>query len=77
MSGWPVVSGRAVIKVLSKVGFEPSHQKGSHVVLRRIKSPHRRLTVPEHHEIAKGTLSAIARESGLGPERLKHLLAAA
>ncbi len=76
MSGWPVVSGREVIKALAEAGFEPSHQKGSHVVLRRRWPPHRRLTVPEHHEMAKGTLAAIAREAGLGNDRLKHLLAA-
>ncbi|MCB2225344.1 MAG: type II toxin-antitoxin system HicA family toxin [Desulfarculaceae bacterium] len=77
MSGWPVVSGREVVKALGRAGFELSHQKGSHMVLRRAAPPHRRLTVPDHDEMAKGTLSAIARESGLGPGRLKHLLAVA
>ncbi len=77
MSGWPVVSGREVVKALATDGFELSHQKGSHMVLRRKWRPHRRLTVPDHPEMAKGTLAAIARESGLGPDRLKHLLAAA
>jgi predicted RNA binding protein YcfA (HicA-like mRNA interferase family) len=77
VSGWPSISGKELIKALVRAGYEPSHQKGSHVVLRRVLAPHRRLTVPEHHEMAKGTLSAIARESGLGPERLKHLLAEA
>lgn len=76
MSAWPVVSGREVVKALAGAGYEPSHQKGSHVVLRRGRPPHRRLTVPQHHEIAKGTLAAIARETGLGPEGLKRLLAA-
>jgi len=77
VSGWPVVSGREVVKALAAEGYEPSHQRGSHMVLRRRESPHRRLTVPDHHQMAKGTLAAIARESGLGPERLKKLLAAA
>ena len=56
--------------------MSPATKRASHVVLRRARPPHRRLTVPEHHEIAKGTLAAIARETGLGPDRLKHLLAA-
>ncbi|MCF8032039.1 MAG: type II toxin-antitoxin system HicA family toxin [Desulfarculaceae bacterium] len=77
MSGWPVISGRELSKALARAGFELSHQKGSHMVLRRMHKPHRRLTVPDHQEMAKGTLAAIARESGLGPDRLKHLLAAA
>ncbi|MBI2652345.1 type II toxin-antitoxin system HicA family toxin [Candidatus Woesearchaeota archaeon] len=29
----PVLSGREVIKVLKKVGFEENRQKGSHIIL--------------------------------------------
>jgi predicted RNA binding protein YcfA (HicA-like mRNA interferase family) len=77
VNAWPVVSGREVVKALAHEGYELSHERGSHLVLRRRWRPHRRLTVPDHPEMAKGTLAAIARESGLGPERLKRLLASA
>ena len=54
----PVISGIKVVKALSKVGYEVDHQTGSHIILRHKEEPHRRLTVPNHDEIAKGTLLA-------------------
>jgi len=42
----PVVSGKEVIKALSKIGYEADHQKGSHVVMRCKEYPHRKITVP-------------------------------
>jgi hypothetical protein len=35
------------------------------MLLRHRSPPHRRVTVPNHKEIAKGTLRAIIRETGL------------
>jgi predicted RNA binding protein YcfA (HicA-like mRNA interferase family) len=37
-------------------------------------APHRRLTVPNHHEIAKGTLRAIIRQAGLTVSEFRDLL---
>jgi predicted RNA binding protein YcfA (HicA-like mRNA interferase family) len=44
------------------------------MILRQHASPFRRLTVPDHKEIAKGTLRAIIREAGLMVEQFKELL---
>lgn len=74
MKKLPSLSGREVIKVLSKIGYEVDHQKGSHVILRNIEPPYRRLTVPNRPEIAKGTLRAIMRQSGLSLEEFLKLL---
>jgi predicted RNA binding protein YcfA (HicA-like mRNA interferase family) len=70
----PVVSGKEVVKALTKTGYEVDHQKGSHVTLRRIEYPHRRVTVPMHKEIAKGTLKAILTEAGLSVDEFIELL---
>lgn len=70
----PVVSGREVVKALSKVGFALDHQTGSHIILRQEQPPHRRLTVPNHKEIAKGTLRAIIGDAGLSVEEFIDLL---
>jgi predicted RNA binding protein YcfA (HicA-like mRNA interferase family) len=70
----PRVSGGALVAALRKAGYEFDHQTGSHMILRQRDSPFRRLTVPDHREIAKGTLRAIIRESGLTVERLVSLL---
>jgi predicted RNA binding protein YcfA (HicA-like mRNA interferase family) len=74
MSKLPVVSGVKVVKALSKLGYEVDHQTGSHIILRQKTEPHRRLTVPNHRELAKGTLRAIIREAGLTVDEFVQLL---
>ena len=61
----PVVSAQEAIKALGKCGYDVDHQTGSHIILRHKEPPHRRLTIPNHREIAKGTLRSILREAGL------------
>jgi len=56
MSHLPRISGREVVKALKKIGYEVDRQRGSHIVLRQPGPAHRRLTVPDHGELAKGTL---------------------
>ena len=74
MSVLPRVSGRAVIKALTRAGYEHDRQRGSHIILRQTSYPHRRITVPDHKEIAKGTLRAIIRETGLTVDEFRALL---
>lgn len=50
---------------LTKIGYEFDRQSGSHIILRNPRPPHRRMVVPDHKEIAKGTLRSIVREAGL------------
>jgi predicted RNA binding protein YcfA (HicA-like mRNA interferase family) len=68
MSKLPIVSGIEVVKLLCKIGYEIDHQTGSHLILRQKEEPYRRLTVPNHKQIAKGTLRAIIRQAGLTRE---------
>lgn len=42
--------------------------------MRQTVYPHRRITVPDHDEVAKGTLRAILREAGLTVEEFRALL---
>jgi len=70
----PVVSAIKVIKVLSKIGYETDHQTGSHIILRHREMPHKRLTVPNHKEIARGTLKAIIEEAELTVQEFTDLL---
>lgn len=74
MSGLPSVSGREVVKALTKSGYEQDRQRGSHIILRQVASPHRRLVVPDHNEVARGTLRAIIRQAGLTVNEFKALL---
>lgn len=74
MSPLPVVSGREVVKALEKIGYVFDRQRGSHIILRQQDPSHRRLTVPDHKQIAKGTLRAIIRQAGLTVEEFNDLL---
>ncbi len=70
----PVVSGIETVKAFSKVGYEVDHQTGSHIIIRQRKYPHRRLTVPNHKEVAKGTLRGLIKQAGLTIEEFIELL---
>ena len=70
----PIVSAIKVIKALTKIGYEADHQTGSHVILRHKEAPYKRLTVPNHKEIARGTLKAIIEEAGLTVREFTDLL---
>ncbi|MBO8151785.1 MAG: hypothetical protein DRP92_03880 [Candidatus Neomarinimicrobiota bacterium] len=74
MSTLPRISGREVVAALLKIGYEKDRQKGSHIVLRQVAYPHRRIVVPDHHEMAKGTLRKIIKQAGLTVEEFKQLL---
>ncbi len=57
-------SGRDLIRLLERHGFQPVRQRGSHVVMQRSEEG-RTITVPipDHPEIRKGTLLSIIRQS--------------
>ena len=74
MSHLPQMSGQEVVKTFAKIGYVFDHQRGSHFTLRHQNPPHRRLVVPDHKEIAKGTLRAIIRQSGLSVDEFKALI---
>lgn len=74
MTPLPSVSGREVVTALGKLGYELDRQRGSHMILRNPRPPHRRLVVPDHREVAKGTLRSIIREAGLTVEEFVALL---
>jgi predicted RNA binding protein YcfA (HicA-like mRNA interferase family) len=70
----PRVSGREVVAALTRAGYEKDRQRGSHIVMRQTAAPHRRITIPDHDEIAKGMMRAIVRQTGLTVEESRLLL---
>ena len=74
MAKLPVVSGREAARALKQIGYRLDRQRGSHLILRLEEPPYRRLTVPDHRELAKGTLRAIIREAGLTVDAFIALL---
>ena len=74
MTKLPVISGKQAVKALSRVGYQVDHQTGSHIILRQKFPPFRRLSIPNHKILAKGTLRAIIRQAGLIPQEFSKLL---
>lgn len=72
MSHLPVCSGAEAVKAFAKAGYFFDHQTGSHLILRH--SSGRRLSIPNHRELAKGTLRALIREAGLTKEQFCEFL---
>lgn len=71
----PVISGRKVIKALTKTGFTVEGKKGSHVKLKKNEGGKILIViVPDHSEIAKGTLKSILRQAGITREDFLKLL---
>jgi predicted RNA binding protein YcfA (HicA-like mRNA interferase family) len=64
LSKLPVVSGKEICKASEKIGYRVDHLTGSHIILRNDNPPYRRLTVPNHKEIAKGSCGPLSVRRG-------------
>ena len=63
MAMLPGLSGRRVVEVFQSLGWQPARQRGRHIIL--IKPGHiATLSVPDHKEIAKGTLRSWSARLG-------------
>ncbi|MBI2126185.1 MAG: type II toxin-antitoxin system HicA family toxin [Thaumarchaeota archaeon] len=71
----PIVSGKDVIKALSKAGFKVIRQKGSHIRLEKAGGGKViKLTVPLHPTLKKGTLRRIIDGAELTVKDFLNLL---
>lgn len=67
MGQLPAMSGRDVVRVFGRLGWYIARQRGSHIVM--IKQGHlSTLSVPDHREVAKGTLRSLIRAAGISVE---------
>ncbi len=75
MKKLPVVSGREIVRVLTKIGFGMVGRKGSHVRLKRERGREVHIViVPMHRELATGTLRSVLTQANLKAEDLMKLL---
>ncbi|MCY7273259.1 MAG: type II toxin-antitoxin system HicA family toxin [Phormidesmis sp. CAN_BIN44] len=63
-SAVPVLSGREVVRVFRSLGWEAVRQTGSHIIMVKDEEL-ATLSVPDHREVAKGTLRSLIRTAGL------------
>ena len=64
-SEYPVLKPNEIITILIKLGFVVVSQRGSHIKLRKEGKETRTVIIPNHYEVAKGTLKAILEQAGL------------
>jgi len=62
------MSGREVVRVLEGFGWQVARQRGSHIIMVK-PGENVTLSVPDHKEIAKGTLRSLIRSAGLTVEQ--------
>jgi predicted RNA binding protein YcfA (HicA-like mRNA interferase family) len=63
----PVLRPREVIRAFKNLGWEISRQKGSHVIMTKPGSI-ATLSIPEHLQVARGTLRALIERAGISLE---------
>jgi predicted RNA binding protein YcfA (HicA-like mRNA interferase family) len=73
MPSLPVLSGREVVGAFEQDGWRVARQRGSHIILVK-KGSMATLSVPDHKEVARGTLRSLIRASGLTAESFTALL---
>jgi predicted RNA binding protein YcfA (HicA-like mRNA interferase family) len=60
----PLLSGQDVVKIFKRLGWEEVRRRGSHIIL--VKEGYiATLSVPNHHEVARGTLRSLIARAGL------------
>jgi predicted RNA binding protein YcfA (HicA-like mRNA interferase family) len=64
MASLPVLSGREVVKAFESFGWSVARQSGSHVIMTK-QGETVTLSVPDHKEVAKGTLRSLIRAANL------------
>ena len=64
MAAVPLLSGQDVVRVFVSFGWSVSRQQGSHIILTR-EGEIATLSVPNHKEVARGTLRGLIRSANL------------
>ena len=67
-----VLSGKEVCRILSEHGFAEVRRRGSHIVMQQqTEDSTRTVPIPDHKELAVGTLLSIIRQSGIPREEFE------
>ncbi|MDO8633195.1 MAG: type II toxin-antitoxin system HicA family toxin [Candidatus Wildermuthbacteria bacterium] len=67
MPSVPVLKPRQVVRAFEELGWEVARQKGSHIIL--VREGHiATLSVPNHPEVARGTLRSLINKAGVTTE---------
>lgn len=68
----PVISGREAVRIFEKAGWTINRQRGSHVIMLKPDHP-ASLSIPQHKELAPGTIRSLIRSAGMTVESFVEL----
>jgi predicted RNA binding protein YcfA (HicA-like mRNA interferase family) len=69
----PLLRPNAVVRAFERAGWQIARQRGSHIIM--TKPGHlATLSIPEHSEVARGTLRSLIARSGMAVEDFLLLL---
>ncbi len=69
----PLLRPQEVVKAFEKLGWQVARQRGSHIILTK-KGHIATLSVPDHPQVARGTLRTLIARAGLTPEEFLNAL---
>ena len=69
----PLLKPGDVIKIFKKFGWEVARSRGSHIILTKVGNI-ATLSIPNHSEVARGTLRSLIDKSGLTIEEFLNEL---
>lgn len=64
MASLPVVSGSDTVKIFQRFGWIVARQTSSHIIMTK-EGEIASLSIPNHKEVARGTLRSLIRSSNL------------
>ena len=73
MAVLPSVSGEQAVRAFEKAGWVRDRQHGSHIIMIKPGNP-ASLSIPQHRELAPGTLRSLIRASGMTVAQFVDLL---
>ncbi len=73
MPALPVLSGRKVVRAFENLGWQIARQRGSHIIMVK-EGEIVSLSVPDHKEVANGTLRSLIRAAGITVEEFISVL---
>lgn len=69
----PILKPQEVVKTFEKLGWTVARQRGSHIILTR-EGHIATLSVPNHPEVARGTLRSLIARAGMTVEEFLEAL---
>jgi predicted RNA binding protein YcfA (HicA-like mRNA interferase family) len=73
MAALPVLSGRKTVRAFERLGWQVARQRGSHIIMVK-EGEITTLSIPDHREVAKGTLRSLIRSAGITVDQFRGQL---